>query len=309
MQEFFDKIKSIMKAFERALDSFISSLQDWWKSIWDKEDRTNIGKKCKVLQLTKKQEYSRGNNDLRQIKAQFAATGKYQYETNKFFLDIVTNNNCMCSAGGKCTGVIDINATLKIISVTQPAADLSSYVLLCGPTSSVITEEYNKGIKPKPDVKISVDNVALPSVKIKNKFKNTVTKPQEWIATATCNTPCSVGKYQRRFYLVHKSNAATTFDTSQGLLFFIDCVMEITQPRPCELSLDIKAFLLEYRPGFDFTSGDSALIPGLKELPEVTHTHPTGGTTTKTRSITKLIKEDGTTIDTPFPSRDSSVPP
>jgi len=289
---------------------FRSRLLAWWGGDDEKKKQPSgpkKGEKCKVPQITKTQEYSRGNNNSDQIKAQHAATGKYQYETTRFFLDISTTANCICAEGGKCTGTIDIDATLKIKLITQ-VHNLATWVLLCGPFSTKITEEYNDGNKPRPDIKISVDNAALPAAKAKNKFSNTPAKPQEWTAKATCNISCDVGKYLRRFYLVKDSAAGTTVDLSSGLLFFIDCVVEVTKIKSCELGLSLKAYLLEYRPGYDFTAGDPTLAPGLKELPEITHTHPTGGTSTKTRSITKLIKEDGTTVDTPFPPRHPSVP-
>ena len=89
----------------------------------------------------------------------------------------------------------------------------------------------------------------------------------------------------------------------EKLAAYVDLMMEVTEPNACELEIKLKPFLVEFRPGYDFSDArrrGGGLLPGAnEELPELDYDVPGVGKGT-TRNIVKLIEEDDKKIDDPF---------
>lgn len=244
--------------------------------------------KCECPETTLTQEYSRGNNDLGEMITQFgkAKTGKYQYETGKFLLDIVVKSKtCQCTSG-KCDGIKTVELKLKITG--QGPGGLSSYVLLPGPTPSKATTVTNAA-NPGPSLDTTVDKVDLPAAKANNKFGMGDT------ATATDEIPCKVGTHLSRFYIAPASQAGKK-GVEPGKdyrpIAYIDVTTVLTEQPVCKMTAKVDAFLLEFLFNYDFSHGGRC--PGAPaELGDVKHNGIDTGTTD---NIVKKVSENGKAI-------------
>jgi hypothetical protein len=302
-----------------------SDSTDWW----DGDDRG-----CTAPTVVKTQTYSRGNNDLPQMQdqrrkalalaqvfsvlgvAQFLPdwflgalkAGSYQYETVRFrVLYSVDPSDCVCNDAGGCDGDISVNVSLTIRFTTPFPRGAKGYVLVCGPDAKRATTDRNAPGHAQRSADVQIDEVTIPAAKPGNAFVQPNHAAPVWVASASCTIPCSPGTYAKRFYLVRAPEAGGAAPVIPGedigLIFFIDCIVEVTKPRDCELDVKLRAYLLEFRKGYDFTHGGKA--PGADaELPQVQYTtnepprvvNETG----TTNSIAKLIEEDGVELDHPF---------
>jgi hypothetical protein len=297
---------------------------DWWA-------RPVLEGKCLAPAILKTQEYSRGNNDLDQMKYQHDSVaalaillnsglgvyvkpwviaairrGTWQYETVRFYLNyLVDPKECTCTATGDCSGEITISVHMAIVFKTVFPGGADGYVMLCGPDAKKETVEIQAPGHPPRSVKVQIDKVDLPAAVAKNNFTQPNPAKPTWIADASCTMSCTPGKYLKRFYIVRQGMAGqkNVIPGEDYLpIVFIDCIVDVTKTMDCVLDIKLHAFLTEFRPGYDFTHGGRA--PGAdKELPKIDYTTnepPRVQIQGATSNIAKLIEEDGVGVDHPF---------
>jgi hypothetical protein len=146
-------------------------------------------------------------------------------------------------------------------------------------------------------VETTIDKVDLPAAKAENEFKKA---GNEYTARASMTVACGKGSHNKRFYIVPKAQAGKrgiTPGSDFNPVAYVDVQLLVTEPGTCQLKLELKAYLLEFVPRYDFTHGGQLPNGARDELPIVEHKGPKAG---RTRNIAKLIEEDGKKVDNPF---------
>ncbi len=265
---------------------------------------------CGGKKATKMLIYSRGNNDWDEMKAQHEATGRktYQFQTARIELSLEADPaKCRCDSPN-CKGEMEVLVEMKFLDVTRGRGvpDPNAYVLLDGiglnglghtaPPGTAITRS---SAAPGPDLFTVSEKVNYPALRDENRIRSF--GGNNYAASAKAKNPCADGFYTRRFLLVpiRSAGAANQIPGSgAGVAAYVDVDVRVKRIGNCELSIELKAYLLDYKPGYDPTNGGR--LPGAdKELPEVTY-DVEGLGKDKTYNLIKLIEEDGKAYDKPF---------
>lgn len=253
--------------------------------------------RCKAPNLNQEYIYSRGNNDPAEIQNQLAKTGKNIYQTGQFKVNVIVDSSgCLCDSTAKnCKGDIKITTQLAYEASSPFPSDPVNldFSLVEGPTPSALTTKTANG-----GLKVTIDAGALPKPKPKNKFVQPDPAKTIYTAEVESTIPCSAGQYHKRFWL----NSTMMAVGQGGLCSWVDCVLDVTAPKDCELDIALSVFFVEFREKFDFTN--SGATPGAPaELQEIEHEHTGGANAGKTHNIAKPISEAGKKVDNPFPAK------
>ncbi len=262
---------------------------------------------CRIAPVTRTEVYSRGNNDQGEMTTQLNKTGKTQYNTGTFELEFLADPvACLC-VQNKCTGVIGLTLSMKII-LAGGAAPLG-YMMVPGPIPSAPTTPVAGGGVPGPDVNVTIDRIDVPAAAPGNTFVQPAAAKAEFTANATQYLPCTPGTYARRFHIFPNGLAGVKGVVPgigpAGLVFFIDVNATVTSTGGCSATIALETFMMEFRLGYDFSHG-GALPTAPAELPEVRPTLPAGvapGVNVNTHNIAKRISTNGTASDAAFPPR------
>lgn len=264
---------------------------------------------CSGKKATKKLIYSRGNNDWDEMKAQHEATGKktYQFQTARIELSLEADPaKCRCEPPN-CKGEMEVLVEMKFLDVTRGrnVPDPSAYVLLdgiglkgAGHHAAPGTSEVPSSAVPGPDLVTTSEKVSYPELRDENRISRTV--GNNYVARAKASISCADGYSVRRFLLApaRAGDRAQVPGSNRRPAAYVDVEIRVKRIGNCELRIELKAYLLDYLPGYDPTNGGR--LPGAdKELPEVSYKleDMDGG---KTYNLIKLIEEDGKTYDKPF---------
>lgn len=267
---------------------------------------------CSGKKATKKLIYSRGNNDWDEMKAQHEATDKktYQFQTARIELSLEADPaKCRCEPPN-CKGEMEVLVEMKFLDVTRGrrVPDPTIYAMLdgiglkgLGHTAPPGTGVVPGSSAPGPDQITVSEKVNYPDLRDENRIRST--GGNNYVARAKAKISCADGFTTRRFLLVPWRSAGSNNNIPGGdgnLAAYLDVDVRVKRTGNCELSVELKAYLLDYAPAYDPTNGGQ--LPGAdKELPEVTFTvEGLDLGRTKTYNLIKLIEEDGKAYDKPF---------
>jgi hypothetical protein len=292
---------------------------------------------CPLDAKKKEYVYSRGNNDETELEYQYgerekkkaadpaAPDPRYQYETAAFRFTLDLAPSCVCKQEGdakRCEGEIEVKLDLTIEGKSRPEGTPATYwdavlgyALACGPQPAMPTKEVavQQG-DPRPAVESGIDRPLTVARAGAAKLAKDAAAVDTYKASAACKVPCMAGTHARRFYvlaesLLDKEIAPRPPPPPPGAppppppppgappepeaylpVFWVDSETTLTA-QGCKLAATQKGWLLEFVPGCKFVGED--------ELPPIT----VGGGE-DTRNLAKLVSEDGTPADTPFPPKE-----
>lgn len=290
-------------------------------------------KACALKPATRRQVYSRGNNDAGELKQQYLLTKKRgvaetttQFQTGELTFDLSTVNRCHCPAEGRgdCAGEIDLVLTVRVKNLTKYKNRPSTWAVHAVDAYSVPTRRARPHGKPEWKLLVTFENgaVALPELqekvelqlsdmhaaeKVGNVFEKVRgKKPGErfFVARSVHRLSCSAGSYPRRFLFGPRTEGGRTVDVRGDFKpqLALDAMVVVTAPEDCVLAAQIpEMFAWEIIYDYPWHEGidEDVLEQVKKDLPEVSWRIPATppGAETSQRNLLKLVEDDGAEIE------------
>ncbi len=282
-----------------------------WENVYKKAPP-----KCEINPVNQEVLYSRGNNDLGQLKKQYKKMDErikkakkktkekpsYAYETGLIKVTTTTKPKCRCIKK-KCKGDIEltVNCEIKIHpskEIGLPAPD--QFALLEGTKSRLPkpAKRYTTTNNPKnktPGRNVSSQLFHNADLVTSKPGENEIKKVPgsgppgkldgiyKTKVSSLIRNSCKPGIYSKRFYFVPKTVYLANGERGRamfGRLAYIDVVLDIKAGKdPCQLNTTVETYFLEFVRGYAWYK------PVKKELPSIIF-----GAQDTTLNIAKLVK-------------------